>query len=235
MPRSTKRPKPRSETRPAAVPSQDLLLMRIERALRAAKVPSRQIVIALAKIREELSAESSVSTPPVALSAENESRSSHAALPLIVDHRSPSVTALRRREASERKRLAAEQHFATALELEDSDVAAARAGYIAALSADNTHLEARINLGRLLHLNGELAEAEAVYRAARHASATLSFNLAILLEDLSREEEAVLAYREALALDPTLHDAHFNLSQLHERAQRPQEALRHLLAYRRQT
>jgi hypothetical protein len=45
----------------------------------------------------------------------------------------------------------------------------------------------------------------------------LSFNLAILLEDLEREEEAVVAYREALALDPALHDAHYNLSRIHER------------------
>jgi hypothetical protein len=51
---------------------------------------------------------------------------------------------------------------------------------------------------------------------------------------LKREEEAIVAYRDALALDPSLHDAHFNLSRLHERAERPR-ALRHLLAYRRQT
>lgn len=93
----------------------------------------------------------------------------------------------------------------------------------------------RINLRRLLHLNGELALAEKIYREAKHASALLSFNLAILLEDLSREEEAIVTYRDALALDPSLHDAHFNLSRLHERAERPREALRHLLAYRHQT
>ncbi len=225
MPGNTKHPKSKTEKRPAAL-SQDSLLTRIESALRAAKIPSRQIATAMSNIRETLSAETSLTVVPVG---------GRSAPPHIVDHRPPSATALQRRAASERKRVTAHQHFTTALELEDSDVAAARAGYIAALSADSSHLEARINLGRLLHLNGELAEAEAVYRAARHASAMLSFNLATLLEDLSREEEAVLAYREALALDPTLHDAHYNLSQLHERAERPHEALRHLLAYRRHT
>jgi len=30
-------------------------------------------------------------------------------------------------------------------------------------------------------------------------------------------------------------DAHFNLARLHENAQQPREALRHLLAYRRLT
>ena len=95
------------------------------------------------------------------------------------------------------------------------------------------HLEARINLGRLLHLDGQLKEAEQVYRQAKSSSALLSFNLAILLEDLEREEEAVAAYHDALAQDPLLHDAHFNLSRLYENAERPREALRHLLAYQR--
>jgi tetratricopeptide (TPR) repeat protein len=61
----------------------------------------------------------------------------------------------------------------------------------------------------------------------------LSFNLATLLEDLEREEEAIAAYREALAQDPLMGDAHFNLSRLHEKAKRPREALKHLLAYKR--
>ena len=72
-----------------------------------------------------------------------------------------------------------------------------------------------------------------MYRQAKSSSALLSFNLAILLEDLEREEEAVAAYREALAQDPLMCDAHFNLSRLHEKANRPREALRHLLAYKR--
>ena len=40
-------------------------------------------------------------------------------------------------------------------------------------------------------------------------------------------------YSVHAAQDPLLHDAHFNLSRLHEKANRPREALRHLLAYRR--
>ena len=127
----------------------------------------------------------------------------------------------------------AHEHFQRGHMLEESDVAAARTAYLAALSVQEDHLEARINLGRLLHLDGQLAEAETLYRQARTSSALLSFNLAILLEDLEREEEAVAAYRDALAQDPLLCDAHFNLSRLHEKANRPREALRHLLAYRR--
>ena len=68
---------------------------------------------------------------------------------------------------------------------------------------------------------------------AKSSSALLSFNLAILLEDLDREEEAIFVYRDVLAQDPLMHDAHFNVSRLHEEANHPRDALRHLLAYRR--
>jgi tetratricopeptide (TPR) repeat protein len=63
----------------------------------------------------------------------------------------------------------------------------------------------------------------------------LSFNHAVLLEDLGREPDAIRAYRGALALDPEFADAHFNLARLYERAQDAKSSLRHLLAYRRVT
>jgi tetratricopeptide (TPR) repeat protein len=126
-------------------------------------------------------------------------------------------------------------HFERGFALEVSDPPAARDAYRAALDSHAGHLEATINLGRLLHLQGELAAAELVYLAAEHGSAVLSFNVALLLEDLQRDDEAVGAYLAALALEPTLHEAHFHLSVLHERQRRPREALKHLLAYRRLT
>jgi len=63
-------------------------------------------------------------------------------------------------------------------------------------------------------LDGRLAEAEQVYRFGGQAEPFLVFNLAVLLEDLGREPEAIVAYREALALDPQFADAHFNLARL---------------------
>jgi DNA-binding transcriptional MerR regulator len=107
------------------------------------------------------------------------------------------------------------------------------APHAAADAADEHHLEARLNLGRLLHLDGRLEEAEKIYRSSRSGEAILSFNLAVLLEDFEREDEAMTEYRHALALDPGFADAHFNLARLHERAGHPKDALRHLLAYRR--
>lgn len=127
----------------------------------------------------------------------------------------------------------AHAHYSRGIRIEEQDAAAARAAYEACLQGDCTHLEARINLGRLLHADGLLKEAEALYREVQEPSAVLFFNLGVLLEDLEREIEAIQAYREALLHDPGMADAHFNLSLVHERLGEAQAAFRHLLAYRR--
>jgi tetratricopeptide (TPR) repeat protein len=218
---------------------QDLLVLRVAGALKAAKISTPKIAAALEQIRGALP---SGRLPAIALAASGKDlavregsseweASGQYALPLVIK-RAGEVAELRRTPEVPAAALAHE-HYQRGHLLEDTDLAAARAAYLAALSVQEDHLEARINLGRLLHLDGQLEEAEKLYRQAKSSSALLSFNLAILLEDLQREEEAVAAYREALAQDPLLHDAHFNLSRLHEKARRPREALRHLLAYRR--
>jgi tetratricopeptide (TPR) repeat protein len=127
----------------------------------------------------------------------------------------------------------ADEHFAKGFALEETDSERARIAYEACLGVDPEHTEARINLGRLLHIAGRLGEAERVYRAGTKPEPLLAFNLAVLLEDLQRESYAIAAYREALVLDPDLADAHFNLARLYERARNPKASLRHLLAYRR--
>jgi tetratricopeptide (TPR) repeat protein len=219
---------------------QDLLVLRVAGALKAAKLSSPKIMAALEQIRSVLPSDR---FPAIALAASGKDvavregsreweASGQYALPLRPNLAEGLVSDLRRLPDVPVAALAHE-HYQRGHMLEDTDVVAARAAYLAALSLQEDHLEARINLGRLMHLDGQLKEAELLYRQAKTSSALLSFNLAILLEDLEREEEAVAAYRDALAQDPLLHDAHFNLSRLHEKANRPREALRHLLAYRR--
>ena len=219
---------------------QDLLILRTASALKAARISTAKITGALRNIRTALPP-GSLFTLALAASGKDvlvregteawEAASRQYALPL--GGSKSVVTALIRPPVRPPAHLEAEAHYARAHALEDSDLNAARAAYRDALRAHGDHVDARINLGRLLHMGGELKEAEKVYRAAKRSSALLSFNLAILLEDLNREAEAIAGYRQALALDPALYDAHFNLSRLHERAQQPREALRHLLAYRR--
>jgi tetratricopeptide (TPR) repeat protein len=218
---------------------QDLLVLRVAGALKAAKISTPKIATALEQIRSvlpagRLSVTLAASGKDLAVreGSHEWEASGQYALPLIPKSAPAQVAELRSTPEVSAASVAHE-HYQRGHMLEESDVVAARAAYLAALNAQEDHLEARINLGRLLHLNGQLKEAERLYREAKTSSALLSFNLAILLEDLDREEEAVAAYREALAQDPLLHDAHFNLSRLHEKANRPREALRHLLAYRR--
>ena len=69
---------------------------------------------------------------------------------------------------------------------------------------------------------------------AREATPLVHFNRATALEDVGRPHQAVAAYERALALDPRLADAHYNLGVLLEQLGDHQGSLRHLNAYRRQ-
>ncbi len=132
-----------------------------------------------------------------------------------------------------KKQTAAHAHYVRGSALEDDDLKAARAAYEACLAGDCSHLEARINLGRLLHVEGLLREADAIYEAHEEPNAILFFNWGVLLEDMKRDLDAIEAYRKAIVHDPGIADAHFNLSLLHERLGEAQASFRHLLAYHR--
>lgn len=201
---------------------QDLLVLRMVSALSAAKIPFDKINTVLEQIRGSLPGAGlhAFSISPV--TEESGKRS-----------RTRSIGVFRARAKLKHPARLAQRHFERAVGLEEKDPGEARAAYFKSLAIDAHHVEARINLGRLMHLNGEHAAAEEVYRAGLTANALLSFNLALLLEDLDRESEAILAYREALAHDPRMADAHFNLARLHDKAGRSKEAFRHLLAHRR--
>jgi tetratricopeptide (TPR) repeat protein len=202
--------------RPAHVDSgfvysfQDLVVLRTVSALRAAAIPTRAINRALRQL----------STGQLALALEAEHSRAHIR---------PIAGARRMKETIDQ----AHQHFVRGLSLEESDAKQARAAYEACLAGDCSHLEARINLGRMLHLEGRFKEAEGIYRGTTEPDAVLFYNLAIVLEDMGRDDAAVEAYRKAIVHDPGMADAHFNLSLLHERAGEAQAAFRHLLAYRR--
>ena len=128
----------------------------------------------------------------------------------------------------------ADAWYHAGVELEASAPDQARTAYERAVELDPTHADAQVNLGRLLHKRGMVAEAAERYRIAllhaRHATA--SFNLGIALEDMNCMTEAVQAYRSALAMDPSLADAHYNLSRIYESNGDLISAIQHLKAYR---
>jgi tetratricopeptide (TPR) repeat protein len=123
-----------------------------------------------------------------------------------------------------------------AMEIEEGSPLEARAAYHHALDLDPDNVVARINLGRLLHADGNLIGAESHFREAiRHepVCALAWYNLGVVLEDEKRPDEAMGCYEQATTLDPQLADAHWNLSLIYERAGRRQDALRHISIYRR--
>jgi tetratricopeptide (TPR) repeat protein len=228
---------------------QDLVVLRTASALRAAKISSQRINRTLQELRSALPSEASLNQ--VSLTAlgnriairENgtlrESDSGQYALALEIVEEKGKLHLIKRQDDAAAARSpspaaqTSDELYDRALALEDSAPEQARLGYEAVLKADPHHLEARINLGRLLHEAGRLREAEQIYRGAAQREALLTFNLAVLLEDLGQEPDAIIAYRETLAMDPGFADAHFNIARLYERAQDAQASLRHLLAYRR--
>lgn len=135
-------------------------------------------------------------------------------------------------------RLTADQWCDLAMEIEESSPLEARAAYHHALDLDPGSIVARINLGRLLHTEGNLVGAEAHFREAVRYDPTCAlawYNLGVVLEDLSRSDDALPCYEHAVHADAELADAHWNLSLLHERAGRHRDALRHLAVYRKLT
>ena len=128
--------------------------------------------------------------------------------------------------------------YALGCELEARDLAAAMQAYRRAIAARPSLADAHNNLGRLVHAEGRVADAEASYRRAvalQPGVGLYHYNLGVALEDRGCVADAITAYHAALSLEPALAEAHFNLAGLLERAGDPEslrEALRHLAVYR---
>jgi tetratricopeptide (TPR) repeat protein len=222
---------------------QDLLMLRTASALRSANISANKINRTLQTLRATLPSGAALNQRSLTALGNQiairegkmlwESESGQYALALDIGEEKGGLHVISRQSASPPSAESADEHFAKAFALEEENPQGSIAAYEACLKADPQHLEARTNLGRLLHIAGRLAEAERVYRSADQPDPLLAFNLAVLLEDLNREREAIQSYREALTLDPEMADAHFNLARLYERARDPKASLRHLLAYRR--
>jgi tetratricopeptide (TPR) repeat protein len=130
----------------------------------------------------------------------------------------------------------AEDWFERGCDLEQGNTDGAREAYERALETEAAHLGAHLNLGRLLHQAGRLAEGERVYRRAIQVCGDdplLFYNLGVLLEDMGRKSAAMDAYEKALRYDPRLADCHYNLALLCKALGRPKQALKHMAQYRR--
>ena len=223
---------------------QDLIVLRTAQALAAAKVPAKRITRSLKDLRRQLPDEMPLSG--LAIGAVGDQvvvrdgagqRRADSGQYLLAFEGDPEAGALSIVERPQPPRAAATQNwYEHAVALEQEDAEAAIKAYEKATEAEPARLDARINLGRLLHETGKLARAERAYREALEAcgdDATLRYNLAVLLEDLGRKVDAMEAYKAALRSDPALTDAHYNVALLYEKLGRPKDALRHMSQYRR--
>ncbi len=121
---------------------------------------------------------------------------------------------------------------------DEADADGAIAAYRRAIEADAQHVDAYINLGRLLHERGDTAAALQAYQSAlslRPDDALAAFNLGVLLEDTGRLDDAAAAYQRAIDADPRAADAHYNLAGVFERLGDRAAALRHLRTYKKLT
>lgn len=237
---------------PRGAPSftfQDLVLLRAAKDLLAARIPAARIRRSLRRLKQQLPRGRALSE--LRLTAEGHDivvrdggvawtpESGQLVLDFSTAVLAQRAAPLARRQAAAARRVAEEltasQWFDLGLELEISSLEEARDAYRRALELDPIHLDARLNLGRLLQEGGRAEEAATHYRAILDGHpdhATAWFNLGVALEDLGRPRDAVKAYEEALRADPRLADAHYNLARLHVAAGKKAAALRCLARYK---
>ncbi len=238
----------RDERGEARFSFQDLVVLRTAKDL-AAHLPARRLKRALKKLKAQLPLGRPLATVRITAvggrlfvqdgDAAWEPESGQAVLSFAVQEIISRAAPLARRAAAaardQEEELAAEDWYALACELEAVTPPAARDAYRRALELDPAHVDAHINLGRLLHEVRELTAAVVHYEMAlalRPKDATALYNLGVAKEDLGEPAQALAAYEQAITADPDLSDAYYNAAQLLEKLGKPRLALRYLQKYR---
>lgn len=227
---------------------QDLVLLRTAKGLIDAKIPTRRVRSALDSIRRQLPSGRPLTGVQIfadgreVLVQEGDEVWNPESGQTLINFGVSSLAAkaepfARRAAAAARDRaddLLADDWYELGCELEVTAADEAIDAYRRALDIDPEHPATHLNLGRLLHEAADFEAAERHYRAALSGDdeATARFNLAVVLEDQGRDDEARLTYLELLDDDDTYADAHYNLAGLYERLGRKDAAVRHLKAYK---
>jgi predicted Zn-dependent protease len=223
---------------------QDLIVLRTAQALATARVPRQRITRSMRELRRHLPDSMPLSGLSICAVADRvvvkegatrwQADSGQYLLAFEGDPADGSLSVIARKPAGP----SGKDWFERAEALEGEDPEAALTAYAQAVAADPVLLDARINLGRLLHEAGRFAEARAAYLDALKTCGgdpLLHFNLGVLLEDMDLKREAMAAYESAARADPALADCHYNLALLCEDFGKAKEAIRHMAHYRRLT
>jgi tetratricopeptide (TPR) repeat protein len=221
----------------------DLIVLRTAQALAAAKIPPRRINRSLKELKRHLPEAMPLSGLAIEAAGDRvvvkqgvrrwQADSGQYLLDFEGDPARGSLSVI---ESGGARASSAEDWFERGCDLERRGDHAAREAYERALQSDPAHAGAHLNLGRLLHEAGRLAEGERVYRRAILACGSeplLLYNLGVLLEDMGRKSAAMDAYERALHEDPRFADCHYNLALLCKSLGRPKQALKHMAQYRK--
>lgn len=223
----------------------DLIVLRTAKALADAHVPQRRITKSVRELHRRLPDKMPLSGLAIGAVADRvvvregrtrwQAESGQYLLEFEGDPADGSLTVI---ERAAPKPAPEADWFSEAVELEASDPERAMEAYRKAIAADAVNLDARINLGLLLHEAKRFPEAGRVYTEALNACGpdpVLLYNLGVLLEDMGSLDEAGRAYAAAVSADPSMADAHYNLALLCGRLGRSKDAIRHMSQYRRLT
>jgi len=125
----------------------------------------------------------------------------------------------------------AEDWYQLGVTLEHSDMKASQRAYLKAIESDPEYVAARINLGRLKQLRGQISSAVHQYREAIRLDPENSeafYNLATVFDDLGEREVAINYYRIASRSVP---EAHLHLGRLLEEQDQSMRAKWHFKAW----
>jgi tetratricopeptide (TPR) repeat protein len=227
---------------------QDVVLLRTAKGLKDAYVSPRKIWMSLRKLKNALPCGRPLSTVRVLVHDTNvlvqdreslwHSESGQLELDLSMSDLTKGIEPLVKRAAAavrNQKDGTSDDWFRMGLDFElVHDTEQAKMAYRQALSLNPDHAGAHVNLGRRLHDEGRIKDAEQHYLAAlermpNHINALVY--LAHALEERKQFDDAIAAYKKALRIDPDFADAHYHLARLYEREGRQQSALRHVARY----
>ncbi len=228
---------------------QDLIFLRTTTALLATDLPRQRVHRALRELRRQQPLERPLSEVQLTPHREGivacdggavwEAESGQVLVDFAAGHHATPVSPIRPDAADGAAQALGEPDtevwFERGRTLEASQPTEARQAYRRALALNPTHPGARVNLARLLHGVGQIADAVEHYRivlATTPEHSTAAFNLGVAFEDLGRPQEAFAAYAQALAADPDCAEAHFNIAKLYEAVGDELAELRHLRTYR---
>jgi tetratricopeptide (TPR) repeat protein len=230
---------------------QDVVLLRTAAGLTAARIAPARVKRALARLKQQLPAGRPLTG--VAIAAEGNriivrdggARWNPESGQVLFDFRvaelAEGLTELKPKAppAADIEAAAGDEWYQIGCGREDEgDADGAIAAYRRAIESDADHVDAHINLGRLLHERGDAAAALQAYETAltlRPGDPLAAFNLGVALEDAGRLDDAAGAYQRAIDADPRAADAHYNLAGVFERLGDRAAALRHLKTYKKLT